>query len=191
MQKTHIVLFKPPRDVQQISVLGKLLGLGNTLQKWYAGATSVPYGHLMIDLSTKANNLLHCSTAVTSFPTKFYLPSSRSRVTQKKIKNLDYFTLKLFLTSSTQFQRIFLKFCSKDFRFFCECCIKILPGNLKDIEKTKLHGLKNIIRKLVSKNTSSKARRFLLASKKRIYLLNFVGNAVLRKFSQSIENGKQ
>ena len=82
LQNTHIVLFKSPRDVQQIDVLGKQLGLGNTLRKWYADATSTPYGHLMIDLSPKTNDLLRYSTDVTSFPTKFYLPSSRSRVTQ-------------------------------------------------------------------------------------------------------------
>ena len=108
------------------------------------------------------------------------------------IKNLDCFTLKLFLTSSTQFQRIFLKFYSKDFiRFLCECCKNHSQGNLKGIEKTKLHRLKNIIRKLVSKSTSCKARRFLLASQKGLYLLNLVGNAVWRKISQSIEHGKQ
>ena len=82
MQNTHIVLYKSPRDIQQIDVKGKQLGLGNTLRKWYADATSIPYGHLMIDLSLKTNDLLRYSTDVTSFPTKFYLPSSRSRVTQ-------------------------------------------------------------------------------------------------------------
>ena len=33
LQNTHIVLFKSPRDVRQIDVLGKQLGLGNTLRK--------------------------------------------------------------------------------------------------------------------------------------------------------------
>ena len=33
LQSTHIVLFKSPRDVQQIDVVGKHLGLGNTLRK--------------------------------------------------------------------------------------------------------------------------------------------------------------
>ena len=36
----------------------------------------------MINLSPNTNDLLRYSTDVTSFPTKFYLPSSRSRVTQ-------------------------------------------------------------------------------------------------------------
>ena len=82
LQNTHIVLFKSPRDGQQIDLLGKQLGLGKTLRKWYAEATSVPYGPLLIDSSPKTNDLLRYSTDVTSFPTKFLLPSSRSRVTQ-------------------------------------------------------------------------------------------------------------
>ena len=82
LKNTHIVLFKSPRNDQQTDVLGKQLGLGNTLWKWYVDATSVPYGHSMIDLSPKTNDLLRYSTDVTSFPTEFYLPSSRSPVTQ-------------------------------------------------------------------------------------------------------------
>ena len=42
LQHTHIVLFKSTPDVQQIDILGKQLGLGNTLRKWYADAVSIP-----------------------------------------------------------------------------------------------------------------------------------------------------
>ena len=76
------MLLKSPRDVQQFDVLGKQLGLGNTQRKWYADATSIPYGHLLIDLSPKTNDILRYSTDVTSVPTKFSLPNSRLKVTQ-------------------------------------------------------------------------------------------------------------
>ena len=82
MQNTHIVLFRSPLDVQQIDVPGKQLGLRNTLRKWYVDATLSPYGHLMIDSSPTTNDLLHYSTDVTSFTTKSYSPTSRSKVTQ-------------------------------------------------------------------------------------------------------------
>ena len=82
LQNTHIVLFKSPPYVQQIDVPGKQHGLGNTQWKWYADATSIPYGYPMIDLSPKTNDILRYSTEVTSFPTNFYSPSSRSRITQ-------------------------------------------------------------------------------------------------------------
>ena len=82
LQNTHFVLFKSPRDVQQIDVLGKQLGLGHTLRTWGAIATSTPYGHLMIGLSPKTIDLLRYCTDATSFPSKFYSPSGRSRITQ-------------------------------------------------------------------------------------------------------------
>ena len=50
LQNTHIVLFKSPRDEIQISTLSAQLGLGSELVGWYRDATSVPYGHLLIDL---------------------------------------------------------------------------------------------------------------------------------------------
>ena len=50
LQNTHIVLLKSPRDNLQISTLSQQLGLGSQLKEWYQDATSVPYGHLLIDL---------------------------------------------------------------------------------------------------------------------------------------------
>ena len=51
LQNTHIVLFNSPRDVMQVSTLSAQLGLGSELVDWYRDATSVPYGHLLVDLS--------------------------------------------------------------------------------------------------------------------------------------------
>ena len=53
LQNTHIVLFKSPRDVLRINTLSQQLGLGSQLKEWYQDATSVPYGHLLIDLTPK------------------------------------------------------------------------------------------------------------------------------------------
>ena len=51
LQNTHIVPFKSPRDVHEVATLSVQLGLGSTLVGWYRDATSVPFGHLLIDLS--------------------------------------------------------------------------------------------------------------------------------------------
>ena len=48
LQNTHIVLFKSPRDVMQVTTLGTHLGLGSELVDWYRDATSVPFGNLLI-----------------------------------------------------------------------------------------------------------------------------------------------
>ena len=49
LQNTHIVLSKSTRDVHQVATLSVPLGLGSALVDWYRDATSVPFGHLLID----------------------------------------------------------------------------------------------------------------------------------------------
>ena len=56
LQNTHIVLFKSPRDVMQVTTLSTQLGLGSKLVDWYRDATSVPFGHLLIDLSPRTDD---------------------------------------------------------------------------------------------------------------------------------------
>ena len=75
IQNAHIVLFKSPRDVLEINLLSQQLGLGCHLKEWYQDATSVPYGYLLNDLTTKTvDSLRYCSNSG-SVPTKFYLPA--------------------------------------------------------------------------------------------------------------------
>lgn len=81
LQNTHIVLFKSPRDTQQISRLGQQLGIATFLKACYNDATTKPFGHLMIDLSPKTVDSLRYSSDIASYPTKFYLPTSKARVT--------------------------------------------------------------------------------------------------------------
>lgn len=79
LQNTHVVLFKSPRDVQQVQKLATQLGLGRQLVDWYNNATSKPYGHLMIDLSPRTVDPLRYSTGLN--PTIFYLPKAKAKVT--------------------------------------------------------------------------------------------------------------
>lgn len=82
LQNTHIVLFKSPRDVNQITRLGQQLGLGKKLTEWYKSATSKPFGHLLIDLSPRVSDKLRYCTDCGTFPTKFFLPPAEARITQ-------------------------------------------------------------------------------------------------------------
>ena len=70
LQNTHIVLFKSPRDVMQVTTLSTQLGLGSELVDWYRDATSVPSGHLLIDFSPRTDNQLHYCTNTGSIPSK-------------------------------------------------------------------------------------------------------------------------
>ena len=58
LQITNIVLFKSPRDVMQLTTLGPQLGLGSELADWYRDAAPVPFGHLLIDLSSLTDDRL-------------------------------------------------------------------------------------------------------------------------------------
>ena len=70
LQNIHIVLFKSPRDVMQVTTLSTQLGLGSELVDWYRHAKSVPFGHL----STRTDNRLRYCTNSGSVPSIFYIP---------------------------------------------------------------------------------------------------------------------
>ena len=60
----------------QVTTLSTQLGLGSELFDWYQDATSVPFGHLLIDLSPRTDDRLHYCTNTNSgyVPSKFYIP---------------------------------------------------------------------------------------------------------------------
>ena len=83
IQNTHIVLFKSPRDVMQVTTLNAQLGLGSELLDWYRDATSVPFGQLLIDLSPRTDDRLRYCTDSGPVPSKSYIPDRVKRWTHK------------------------------------------------------------------------------------------------------------
>ena len=53
LRNAHTVSFKTTRFNLQINTISQHLGLRSQLKKWYQDATSVPFGHLVIDLAPK------------------------------------------------------------------------------------------------------------------------------------------
>ena len=74
LQNTHNVLFQSPRDVMQVTTLTTQLGLGSELVDWYRDATSVPFCHLLIDLSPWTDDRLRYCTNSRSARSKFHIP---------------------------------------------------------------------------------------------------------------------
>ena len=72
LQNTHIVLFKSPRDVMQVTTLDAQLGLGSDLVYWYRDATSVPFGHLLISLPPRTDDRLRYCTESGSVRSFFF-----------------------------------------------------------------------------------------------------------------------
>ena len=58
----------------QVTTLGAQLGRGSKLFDWYRDATSVPFGHLLIDLSPQRDDRLRYCTNSGSVPSKFFVP---------------------------------------------------------------------------------------------------------------------
>ena len=73
LQNTQIVLFKFPCEVVQVTTLKTQLGLDWELIDWYRDATSVPFGHLLIDLSPRRDDRLFYCTNSGCVPSKFYI----------------------------------------------------------------------------------------------------------------------
>ena len=73
-----------PRDVMQVTTLGAHLGLGSELVDWYRDAMSVPFGHVLLDLSPRTDNRLRYCTNTGSITSKFYIPE---QLKQSKILN--------------------------------------------------------------------------------------------------------
>ena len=82
LQNTHIVHFKSLRDVMQVTTLSTQLGLGSEIVEWYQDATSVPFGHLLNDLSPRTDDRLRYCTNNESIPSKFFIPN---RLKQSKL----------------------------------------------------------------------------------------------------------
>ena len=82
LNTTHIILFKSPRDIQQIGLIGRQLNNTQFLEDSYELATKQPFGHLLIDLDPKTSNVLrYCSNIVPPGPSVFYLPPAKAVIT--------------------------------------------------------------------------------------------------------------
>ena len=70
--------------MHQVATLRVQLGLGSALVEWYRDATTVPFGHLLIDLSPRTDDRLRYCTNSENIPSKFYVPDNL-----KHLKYLD------------------------------------------------------------------------------------------------------
>ena len=66
----------------QVTTLSTQLGRDSELVDWYRGATSVPFGQLLIDLSPRRDDRLPYCTNTGSITSKFFIPD---RLKQSKI----------------------------------------------------------------------------------------------------------
>ena len=77
---TLIILFKAPRDVQE--VFGRQMNNTEFIRDCYKMATIEPFGHFMIDFDPRtSDSFRYCSNIVGLGPTDFYIPPSLAKET--------------------------------------------------------------------------------------------------------------
>ena len=125
LQNTHIVLFKSSRNVTQVSTLSAQLRLVSQLVDCYRDETSLPYGHLLIDLSPRTDDQLRYCINTGSIPSNLYIPD---RLKQLKFPDVEsnkflYFPSVPIIFGQMQksFRSVFLK---ELIRCLCECRCK-------------------------------------------------------------------
>ena len=82
LNTSHIILFKSPRDIQQLDHLARQLNAPKFLRHSYELASKDSFGHLIIDLDPRTSDCLrYCSNIIPPGPTIFYLPLDKAEVT--------------------------------------------------------------------------------------------------------------
>ena len=157
LQNTHIVLFKSPRDVLQINTLSQQLGLGSQLKEWYQEATSVPYVHILIDLTPKTVDSLRYCSKNGSVPTKFHLPAG----IETKFLDNEYSILPIFQKFSLRLQKKFILNRPKDFiRFLSEIfCKPIKRRASRSSERRRSKISERNFRTHIKKNSSTQKKK--------------------------------
>ena len=158
LQNMHNVLFKSPRNVMQVSTLSAQLTLVSQLVDCYRDATSLPYGHFLIDLSPQTDDRLRSCTKTGSFPSKFHILG--------RLKQFNFWArntkISLFFKCSNHFatkENSFPSVLPKVFiRCLRECIVNLLKKNLQR--------LKTPFDKISRKNWIALSRKNHLEAKK-------------------------
>ena len=183
-QNTHIVLFKSPRDVHQVATVSVRLGLGSTFVDWYRDATSVPFGHLLIDLSPRTDDRLRSYTNSGNIPSKSYVPANL-----KQLKYLgDEHTKSLYSPSiPTLFRRmqtsVSNNLSKRIYPISQRVHRQLAAGKLVRSKKKSHLKVQRRNSQTVFKKNNWKQRRSLLSSQKVLLLIKTISPFVNNPFS--------
>ena len=185
LQNTHNILFKSPRDVMQVPTLRTQLGLGSELVDWYRDATSVPFGHILIDLCPRTDDRLRCYTNTGSIPSKFNIPDWL-----KQSKILDNKHTKTLYSRSVpmifpQMQKSFPSVLPKRV-YAVSLQLHSKSAQRKHLQSKKRHHVAKIhseVRLLSPKRTTWKQTRDIPASERGLHLIKVFTSPVLDHLS--------
>ena len=123
------------------------------MKEWYQDATSVPYGHLLIDLTPKKLIQLGIALIVAQFQQSFTCQLEQ-RQNFWKMSTQYVSILLIFQKNSLRLQKQFVLNCPKDFiQFLSECLVKLLRGELRNLRKEDVVKYQKELSKLTQKRT--------------------------------------
>ena len=184
LQNTHIVLFKSPRDVHQVATISVQLGLGSALVDWYRDATSVTFGHLLIDLSPRTDDRLRYCKNSGNIPSKFYVPDNLKHLKYLEDEHKKSLYSPGILALFLRMQNSVSEHLSKKIYPISQR-VHRQPAARKLVKVKRSHVLKyrDEIHKLFLKRTTWKQRRSLLSSQKELLLIKTISPFVIIHFS--------
>ena len=133
LNTSHIILFKSPRDIQQLDHLGRQLNNTKFLRNCYQLATKDTYGHLLIDLDPRTSDCLrYCSNITPPGPTIFYLSKNQAEVTPLTMNAKKLSILQQMVQLNPSQLRSFIRKTTNPrvISVICECLLNVVNGNV-------------------------------------------------------------
>ena len=172
MNTTHVILFKSPRDLQQIDNFGRQLKQLELIREAYQRATTRPFGHLLMEFDPKTSDVLRiCSNIVAPQPTTYYIPSSTAKERLLTNEHLP----KHWQENKKRkgISRVIHGWNREQIKFLCECALNIINGNIP-MNVKKLKPFEQQLKNLCQLQTSDRERRQILSSIKSYKLLKMI-----------------
>ena len=145
----------------QVTTLGAELGLGSELVDWYRDATSVPSGHLLIDLSPQTDDRLRYCTNSGSVPSNFSNPEC-----SKQLRTLEDEPTKSLYSPGVpitfpQMQKSSSVLAKRVYRFSMQMNSKSTQGKLASHKKTSRGKIsrRNLVTIAKKNNLEAKKKR--------------------------------
>ena len=169
LNTSHIILFKSPRDIQQLDHLGRQLNNTKFLRHCYQLATKDTYGHLLIDLDPRTSDCLrYCSNITPPGPSIFYLPINQAEVTpltnerEKIIYSAAHGTIES--QPAPNFSLISV---------ICECLLNVVNGNVS-VNIPNIENFQVAYKLLISRKTKLERKRAIILTKQGFNLIRLI-----------------
>ena len=165
----------------QVTSVSTELGLGAELVDWYRDATSVPFGHLLFDLSPRTDDRLRYCTNTGSIASKFLIPDRSRILDDEHTKSLYSPIVPIILPRR---QKSFRSVLPK--RFYPVLLRMHNKSAQRKAAKHKKHHVANFqseVGLLSLKRTTWKQRRDILASERELQLTKIITPPVINHLS--------